>query len=867
VRKRLFSVGVIAALGWVLLAIIVVLLIAVWFDLLWELPAEARLGSFAVAGIIGLVLFTILGVSLLRKSKQDRLASRLDQVGGTGGEITTGLELSTELKRRENQPTDKPKQQIESGLAAMAVDRAAQTAGSIDRSLAVPNKPIKTVALALAGVGLLLAVVGISMPKLAQTQWARFANPTNDVPPFSTIDFDITPGDTEIKYGQGVDIVAKLSSTPVDELELVIEGESEQEIIPMFSEGQNQWRATLFRVTENLKYEVRSGRARSQKYDISLILVPEITDVQFRISPPAYTRLGSSIVSANDGIRGLPGTRVEIMAASNRPLSAGKMTLTHQDEEQVIELSPGDNAAEVAGEFLIEQSGKFELRLVDVEGVESTQSVSGSVSVLEDTKPFVRLMSPKQNSWSTATINLPISIDAEDDYGLSKISLYRSLNDSRPVPIDYEFDAGSIRVNKRALLPLFEYDLQPGDKLEMFARVEDNDPVSIKGSESPIHVVHIISREQYQRMNREQLGLESVLAKYRAIQRRLEGLELMQQEIAAMDAQADPKSKPEESKKEKMLEVAKEFQQSAAEMKQMLQQRFPIDFDQDLTDRIQEMSEKMAEISNKISKLVDKINDNDIDNEKLKEQLEKLREELEGIRDAFDKEVMAPLNQLSKIFPLMKAQREFVQLVLRQRNLADRLRSLENSDNEDRPATKRRMRELADADVAESAAMPEQQLAEKSLAEFSGSLGFKHASQAATILESFVDPADKMSQQGDAAAKGIFNPKFGRPKFGNSMDQMMKLFGPRNGGKSGQSNRGLYGDKPMERQSNKRGSNQGNQKSGSGMYGNGRSGPGDPGGEVKRTGGNAGSGPAVVPLRYERKVGDYYRRIVEELGE
>ena len=178
VRKRLFSVGVIAALGWVLLAIIVVLMIAVWFDLLWELPVGARLGSFAVAGGIGILLFAMLGFSLLRKSKQHRLASRLDRVGGTGGEITTGLELSALLESQKNQPSDKPKQQIESGLAELAVDRAAQTAGGIDRSLAVPTKPIKTVALALAGVGLLLAVVGLSMPKLAQTQWARFANPT-----------------------------------------------------------------------------------------------------------------------------------------------------------------------------------------------------------------------------------------------------------------------------------------------------------------------------------------------------------------------------------------------------------------------------------------------------------------------------------------------------------------------------------------------------------------------------------------------------------------------------------------------------------------------------------------------------------------
>ena len=884
-------------------------MIAVWFDLFWELPVEVRMGSFAVAGIIGLVLFATLCGLLIRKSRQHHLASRLDRVGQTGGEITTGLELASSLEQGQAQPYSRPRQPIESGLASLAVARAAQTASSINPSISVPAKPIKTVALALAGVGLLLAAIGIGMPKLAQTQWARFTNPTSDVPPFSTVEFAVTPGDTQIKYGQGVDIVAKLNSTPIDELELVIQGEGEQEIIPMFSEGDNQWRASLFRVTQNLKYEVRSGRARSEKYEIDLILVPEISDVQFRVSPPDYTRLGSTIVSAGDGIRGLPGTRVEVMASSNRPLSAGRMTLTHGDQQVAVELSPGENTSEVSGEFEIQKSGKFEIRLVDTDGVESTQSVSGSVSLLKDTKPFVRLISPKQNSWSTATVNLPISIDAEDDYGLSNISLYRSLNDSRPLPIEFEFDPGSIRVSRRAFLPLNEYDLQPGDKLEMFARVEDNDPATVKGSESPIHVVHIISRQQYEQMNRQQLGIEAVMAKYRMIQRSLEGLEVMQKEIEAMDAGAEPNSKPEDSKKEKMLEVAQQFQRSADEIKKMLVRRSPIDFDRDLEERIEEMVDKMTEISKKIRALVEKINDNEIDNEKLKEELQKLREELEGIRDAFDKEVMKPLDQLTKVFPLMKAQQQFVQLVLRQRNLADRLRSFENSEDADRPDTKRRMRELADeqqtllkrlddllfeienqayslpaeeefnqlrdtalkfaADVAESAAMPEQQLAEKALAEFSGSLGFKHASEAATILESFVDNSDQMSQQGEAAAAGIFKPGFGRPKFGNSMEQLMQMFGPKNGSRqSGQNNRGLYGDQPQQNQSEKRGSGQdNNSRSGSGAYGEGQTRRSGDDGEVKRAGGNTGSGPALVPLRYERKVGDYYRRIVEELGE
>ena len=268
VRKRLFSVGVAAALGWMLMAMVIVLMIAVWFDLLWELPPEARLGSLAIAAGVGLVLFLLLCGSLLKKSSRRWLANRLDQVGETGGEITSGLELSETLLNEDstsNSGGDTARlaiganSEIKHGLAAIAVDRAAETAGSIDGSLAVPIAPVKTVAAALVGIGLLLAVLGWSMPKLAKTQWTRFVSPTDDTPPFSVIEFDVTPGHTKLKYGESLDIVAKLDSTPVDELELVIKGASEEDVVPMFSEGDHQWRATLFRVTEDLQYQVRSG--------------------------------------------------------------------------------------------------------------------------------------------------------------------------------------------------------------------------------------------------------------------------------------------------------------------------------------------------------------------------------------------------------------------------------------------------------------------------------------------------------------------------------------------------------------------------------------------------------------------------------
>ena len=102
-RKRLRSIGFVAAFGWMILVATIVLLLAVWFDLLWELSATARVVAFAVAGVAALVAFLMLAVAVLRRSGRDRLAAHLDQVGGTGGEIKSGLDLADSLDSKQQE--------------------------------------------------------------------------------------------------------------------------------------------------------------------------------------------------------------------------------------------------------------------------------------------------------------------------------------------------------------------------------------------------------------------------------------------------------------------------------------------------------------------------------------------------------------------------------------------------------------------------------------------------------------------------------------------------------------------------------------------------------------------------------------------
>jgi len=124
-------------------------------------------------------------------------------------------------------------------------------------------------------------------------------------------------------------------------------------------------------------------------------------------------------------------------------------------------------------------------------GAEVAANVFGQRDAAGRQRPFVRVTQPEKTSLATPTALLPVTLSAEDDCGISRLQLFRSLNDSRPLASDLPLPArlsrrpdGSVYVEQTVSLPLGRYGLEPGDVIKLFGRVEDNDPAGAKGAES-----------------------------------------------------------------------------------------------------------------------------------------------------------------------------------------------------------------------------------------------------------------------------------------------------------------------------------------------------------------------------------------------
>jgi len=901
-RRRGLSLATAAGAAWGWVLVCGLGLAAAWLDLLFELSPGLRTLLVAVlfAAAIVTMLRRLLGAA--RGATRGGLARRLDEAGGTRGQILSGIELMG---------AGYTGSALTAGLAELAIERAAGLALQVTPPRAFPMRPVTRAVVAGLGSSLAVALLVVLFPAVARTQWLRFTDPWGDHPPYSPLTFTVEPGDASVVYGQGLDVRVTTQGAPVERLELVLESGGPPQSLPMFLEPSGQWRGTIASVTETGHYYVQAMRARSARFRLNVITVPRITQVRFRITPPAYTNIAPyEGPLPSSGIVGLAGTRVDVTATSNRQLSGGKLALTTDLGPSEVTLAPAAaGGMEVMGSFELMSAGQLRLRVTDTDGQTSTDEFAASLTLLADQRPFVRILEPRPVSFATPDVVLPVALSAEDDYGVARLQVYRSLNDSRPLPTDRPVPQPFAKIADDVYaLPLSTYGLEPGDTIKIFARVEDNDPLGAKGAESQIVQIQIISRADFDELIRTQAGLEALQSKYQEAERRMEALAEQLEKLAKEMENQSSDGELTEAQREALQKLADQMANDAAELQKTAGVRLPYDVDRPLTERLQELADKLSQAGKETAGLGMPGGAKPGDAQK---KLAEMRDGLKKQRDAYKKDLGEPLDQLAAAIPLKEDEGRFLMLVEQQKQLAERLAALKGQDGTDDPSQRARLRDLeaeqsqvraalrdllADMrthltelpdekqfanlrktatkfakELSESGAAEAMAAAETGLAELSGTRGYAGAKEAAEILEKFVGHCNSMGQCASNCLK--FSPSVSEC-LGNSLSQLLASSGFDEGSGSGYSARansmqnvGLYGALPTQ-QPGLRGERSDRNAGASATQRPGDGSPFDA--AAVRAGSSlraAGNQSASVPLRYRKRVADYFQRITDELGD
>lgn len=197
-----------------------------------------------------------------------------------------------------------------------------------------------------------------------------------------------------------------------------------------------------------------------------------IEDIRLKFNYPAYTKLKSE-VSDKPEVHVFPGTEVQVRAKLNLPI-AGADLLINRGDEYTLAL---EKQRELSGSFMVDGEGFYQFRLKTTDGKKVVLPAKYPITLKQDHLPKIILFPANPKPVYFETDHVQFFYEGYDDFGIGKINLVIDVNGkitSRPIK---NLRGTENQVKNSYAWNLAEMNLKPGDEVQFYLEIYDNDNV------------------------------------------------------------------------------------------------------------------------------------------------------------------------------------------------------------------------------------------------------------------------------------------------------------------------------------------------------------------------------------------------------
>ena len=516
--KRTWVIG--KCLKTILLVAVLFLLAMILYglaDSVWAMDNSARtLANYIIFGFTALAALFLIVKAI--RTPQPTIASLADQASANpANNIRAAADLST---KESISP-------LQGYLSELAQEKAAEELKGIPLKSKIPFKQLGYGILGLGAVAATIFGLRTIHPQAFDTVYNRLTHPSQDIPPYSPLQFEITQTEENTIYGSSNQVRVKITGAEIEEDVICLVRDpntNDVERINTFQEEHNVFSKKFNSVVTDLEYSFSTGKARSEWKKINVLLQPKFTNAVIRITPPSYTkRKPIEFPLEGNEIKAIHGSTITLTVTSNRPLSAGEINITELSDKQpdlnelVSATTSSESKNQVSFTWLATQSSNITCNINDVRGTISAIPLQFSILTRADLAPVADISFPAKYVQATPNSIIPLKGSVEDDYELSDVYLVRTLQGYRDRAKIIAQSVQSDTYEFRQQLDLSSIGVKPKDILEFYLESNDKNPSLLGIGTSSVVRVEIISEEEYAARLRSKLKMEQFNIRYIAL--------------------------------------------------------------------------------------------------------------------------------------------------------------------------------------------------------------------------------------------------------------------------------------------------------------------------------------------------------------
>ena len=318
----------------------------------------------------------------------------------------------------------------------------------------------------------------------------------------------VEPGDRTMKEGSDFTLRAALTGRPVTEARWLSRplgsrgawaavslapsrgpGEAPRPLIGNLEAVRKDCRA-------DFEYRVVAGEVEGDVYRVTVTHPLHVKTFEAAIEPPPYTRLKPSVAKEGN-FRAPEGSRVRFHIALDRAPASASIVWTAEGSKSPTILPLAIDGAKLAGELPpLDKDVHYEVVARSADGMK-LDAPRSLIKVQPDGKPTVRFVKPAESHAATPTTEVPLKVEAGDDYGVSKVGLTFQIGDG-PEETLYLDEPQGQPTTARALAVLYleKHKLTFADSLSYRGFVEDNRAPGPQRVSSDIRFIDILPYKQ-----------------------------------------------------------------------------------------------------------------------------------------------------------------------------------------------------------------------------------------------------------------------------------------------------------------------------------------------------------------------------------
>ncbi len=392
--------------------------------------------------------------------------------------------------------------------------------------------------------------------------------------------------------------------------------------------GGNSYTYTFKQPQKGIDFQLEGSGFLSDEYQLNLLSRPNLKDFQMEVVFPNYLKRQPELVQ-NTGNATIPeGSTLRWSFAATETES---IDLAFENPALTLPAQKDGKTFIVSKKFSDSQNYTVKLRN---QHSTNKETISYQVTTIPDRHPQISIEQFQDTALYTFLV---VGGDVSDDYGLTRLALnYRITNDSNP---QAKYKSQALPLNQQISQTYYyqwntaSLNMKPGDKLEYFVQVWDNDGIrGHKSARTRTFELKVPSRRELQKeLDSNAQSVASQLSKS------LEKSSKLKEEVAKSEEKLKTKrdlSWQDKKQIEDLVEKKKQLEQDIASMKELFDE---LNKKQNM---MSEQDKQLAEKTQELQKLMESLLDEET--KKMYEELEKLLQQ----QKANDPELQKLLSKL-----------------------------------------------------------------------------------------------------------------------------------------------------------------------------------------------------------------------------